>query len=129
MATRIITQICFDARTTSAWAARIAAIGVGLPIHVGLPGPVSRQKLMRITASLGLGQSARFLRKQRGLLWRFLMPGGYDPTRLARQLGTEVTQTSNNVRALHVFTFNELARTERWRRRLLASVSENGEGA
>jgi len=124
MATRIITQICFDATTTSTWAARIAACGVGLPVQVGLPGPVSRQKLVRISAGLGLGQSARFLRKQRSLLWRLLLPGSYHPTRLARRLGTAVTRTDNNVRGLHIFTFNELARTETWRRELLASVSE-----
>ena len=109
MATRIITQICFDATTTSSWAARIAAFGVGLPVHVGLPGPVSRQKLMRISARLGLGPSARFLRKQHGLLWRFLVPGGYHPTRLAQRIGAAVTRTHNNVRGLHIFTFNELA--------------------
>jgi methylenetetrahydrofolate reductase (NADPH) len=124
MATRIITQICFDATATSSWAARIAAFGVGLPIQVGMPGPVSRQKLVRISGSLGLGQSARFLRKQRSLLWRFLTPGGYHPTRLARQLATAVTRTGNNVRGLHIFTFNELARTESWRQELLSSVAE-----
>lgn len=121
MATRIITQICFDATTTASWAARIAAAGVGLPVRVGMPGPVSRQKLVRISARLGLGQSARFLQKQRGLLWRFLMPGGYHPTRLARQLGGAVTKTGNNVQGLHIFTFNELARTEAWRREMLSS--------
>jgi len=124
MATRIISQICFDARTTSAWAARIAAFGVGLPVQVGMPGPVNRQKLMRISASLGLGQSARFLRKQQNLLWRFLMPGGYHPTRLAKRLASAVTETSNNVRGLHIFTFNELARTEAWRQELLSSFTE-----
>ncbi len=127
MATRIITQICFDAATTSSWAARIAAFGVGLPVHVGLPGPVSRQKLMRISAGLGLGQSARFLRKQQSLLWRLLAPGGYHPTRLARQLGTAATRTSNNIQALHIFTFNELAKTEIWRQKLLSLVSEADE--
>jgi len=124
LATRIITQICFDAATTSSWAARIAAFGVGLPVHVGLPGPVSRPKLIRISAGLGLGQSARFLRRQQRLLWRLLAPGGYDPTRLAKQLGSAATGTSNNIRGLHIFTFNELARTEIWRQTLLSSVSE-----
>jgi methylenetetrahydrofolate reductase (NADPH) len=123
MATRIITQICFDAATTASWAARIAAAGVGLPVQVGMPGPVSRQKLVRISARLGLGQSARFLQKQRGLLWRFLTPGGFQPTRLARRLGGAVTKSSNNVAGLHIFTFNELARTEAWRREMLSSVS------
>jgi len=122
MATHIITQICFDATATASWAGRIAAAGVGLPIRVGMPGPVSRQKLVRISAHLGLGPSARFLQKQRGLMWRFLTPGGYRPKRLARQLGSAVTKTRNNVAGLHIFTFNELARTEAWRREMLSVV-------
>jgi methylenetetrahydrofolate reductase (NADPH) len=129
MATRIISQICFDAVTTSAWAARIAGFGVGLPVQVGVPGPVNRQKLVRISAGLGLGQSARFLRKRQTLLWRFLLPGGYHPSRLVRRLGKAVSRTTNNIQGLHVFTFNELARTERWRRELLWSLAEAGDRA
>jgi methylenetetrahydrofolate reductase (NADPH) len=124
MATHIITQMCFDATTTTSWAARVAASGIDLPVYVGMPGPVSRQKLARISAGIGLGQSARFLQKQQGLLWRFLLPGGYRPTRLAKRLGAAVPTVNNNIRGLHIFTFNELRRTEIWRRKLLASVSE-----
>ncbi len=122
LATRILTQICFDATTTAAWAASVAASGVRLPIHVGMPGPVNRQKLIRISAGIGLGQSARFLQKQQGLLWRFLLPGGYRPTRLLRQLATATTRTTTNIRGRHIFTFNEIAGTEAWRRHLLASL-------
>jgi methylenetetrahydrofolate reductase (NADPH) len=124
LATRILTQICFDAAATTSWAARIAAGGIGLPVYVGIPGPVNRQKLIRISAGLGLGQSARFLRAQRGLLRRFLLPGGYRPTRLAKRLATEAARTTTNIRGLHVYTFNELARTEAWRRELLSRVGE-----
>jgi methylenetetrahydrofolate reductase (NADPH) len=124
LATRIITQICFDAAATSSWAARIAAGGVGLPVYVGLPGPVNRQKLIRLSARLGLGQSARFLRAQQGLLRRLLLPGGYHPTRLAKRLATETARTANNVRGLHIFTFNEIVRTETWRRELLSRFGD-----
>ncbi|MEV4649342.1 5,10-methylenetetrahydrofolate reductase [Saccharopolyspora sp. NPDC049357] len=117
LATRVITQICFDAATTRDWASE-----VDLPVAVGMPGPVSRQKLVRISAGIGLGRSARFLQKQQGLLWRLLLPGRYDPTRLARRLGAVAPGTK--LRGLHIFTFNELAGTERWRRRLLDSLAE-----
>lgn len=120
LATHVITQICFDAGTTAAWAARIAAAGIDLPVRVGMPGPVNRQKLVRISARLGLGQSARFLRKQHHLLWRLVLPGGYRPTRLARRLGAAEV---SNIRGLHIFTFNELRGTEQWRRRMLAELS------
>lgn len=126
MATRILTQICFDAGTTANWAAGIAAAGIGLPVYVGMPGPVNRQKLMRISAGIGLGQSARFLQKQQNLLWRFLLPGGYNPTKLAKRLGSAASTVYDNIRGLHIFTFNELRETERWRQQLLDSVSDEG---
>ncbi|MGW4488313.1 methylenetetrahydrofolate reductase [Amycolatopsis sp. NPDC004368] len=121
LATRVITQICFDATVTGNWAAGIAASGVDLPVHIGLPGPVNRQKLVRISAGIGLGQSARFLRKQQNLVWRLLLPHGYQPTKLARRLAAEAPR-GGNIGGLHVFTFNELAKTETWRRDLLARL-------
>jgi methylenetetrahydrofolate reductase (NADPH) len=122
LATRIVTQMCFDAETTVSWARDTAAAGVDLPVYVGMPGPVNRQKLVRITARIGLGQSARFLRKQHNALWRFLLPGAYSPTRLVKRLGTALPKSATNIAGLHIFTFNELHETERWRRGLLASV-------
>jgi methylenetetrahydrofolate reductase (NADPH) len=124
LATRIITQICFNATTTASWAAGIASAGVELPVYVGVPGPVNRQRLVRISGGLGLGQSARFLRKQGGLLWRLLLPTGYRPTRLVRRLGPALSEVDSNVGGLHVFTFNELRQTEWWRQRLLGAVAE-----
>lgn len=116
LATRIVTQICFNADTTSSWAQGLLAAEINLPIHVGMPGPVNRQKLMRISARLGLGQSARFLSKQQSLIWRLLLPGAYRPTKLAGQLAARSTP---NMRGLHIFTFNELHQTEMWRQSLL----------
>ncbi|WP_431874205.1 methylenetetrahydrofolate reductase [Amycolatopsis sacchari] len=124
LATRILTQICFDAGTTANWAAGLAKDGIGLPIYVGMPGPVNRQKLVRISAGIGLGQSARFLQKQQSLFWRFLLPGGYNPTKLAKRLAAAAPKVDANIRGLHIFTFNELRGTEQWRQRLLASLPE-----
>lgn len=122
-ASRIITQMCFNAATTTRWAQDVADAGVDLPVHVGMPGPVNRQKLVRISAGLGLGQSARFLHKQQSLLWRFFLPGGYDPTKLARRLENAIPKAHTNIRGFHIFTFNELSKTEAWRRRLLDAVA------
>jgi methylenetetrahydrofolate reductase (NADPH) len=46
---------------------------------------------------------------------------------LARQLGAAATRTGNNIRGLHIFTFNELAGTERWRRDMLAQMADAGD--
>ncbi|NDL56444.1 5,10-methylenetetrahydrofolate reductase [Phytoactinopolyspora sp. XMNu-373] len=127
MASHLITQMCFDTRTTVSWARRVAEAGIEVPIRVGMPGPVNRQKLVRVSAGLGLGQSARFLRKQQSVLWRFLLPGGYDPTKFAKHLGAEVNRCGTGIRGLHIFTFNELRRTEAWRQKLLALLTGRNE--
>ncbi|MFJ9582324.1 methylenetetrahydrofolate reductase [Streptomyces acidicola] len=122
-ATQIITQLCFDAATTIRWARAVRARGVTLPIRVGIPGAVSRQKLIRVSAGLGLGQSARFLKKQQNMFWRFFLPGGYSPNKLIERLTPAFAQEDNNLQGFHVFTFNDLESTEAWRKAWLARLS------
>ncbi len=98
------------------WARKVRSRGVDLPVRVGIPGAVSRQKLVRITAGIGLGQSARFLKKQQNMFWRFFLPGGYSPNRLIRRLTPSFGQAGSNLAGFHVFTFNELEKTQSWRR-------------
>ncbi|XRQ04521.1 methylenetetrahydrofolate reductase [Actinomadura welshii] len=122
-ATGIITQLCFDAATTVRWARGLRARGIGLPIRVGVPGAVGRQKLVRVSAGLGLGQSARFLRKQQNMFWRFFLPGGYRPGRLIERLTPALARDDNDLCGFHVFTFNELESTEAWRQGWLSRLS------
>jgi methylenetetrahydrofolate reductase (NADPH) len=119
-ATHVLTQLCFDAATTASWARSVRERGVTLPLRVGVPGVVSRQKLVRISAGLGLGQSARFLAKQQNMFWRFFLPGGYRPDRLVDRLAPAL---GGPLHGLHVFTFNELEKTEAWRRGRIARLS------
>ena len=123
-ATQVITQLCFNPATTIRWAQRTHTSGVTLPIRVGLPGAVTRQRLLRVSANIGLGPSARFLRKQSSMLWRFFLPRGYQPDGLIRGLAPALSQTSLNIEGFHLFTFNEVERTEVWRQNLLARIAE-----
>jgi methylenetetrahydrofolate reductase (NADPH) len=122
-ATHIITQLCFDAAATIRWAQGLRARGVDLPIRVGIPGAISRQKLIRVSAGLGLGQSARFLAKQQSMLWRFFLPGGYSPKKLVQQLAPLFGRSDNTLQGFHVFTFNDLDSTEAWRQAWLERLS------
>ncbi|AQA15939.1 5,10-methylenetetrahydrofolate reductase [Streptomyces malaysiensis subsp. malaysiensis] len=119
----IITQLCFDADTTIRWARKAQDRGVTLPIRVGIPGAISRQKLIRVSAGLGLGQSARFLKKQQTMFWRFFLPGGYSPNKLIQKLTSAFAEQDNNLRGFHVFTFNDLDSTEAWRKAWLARLT------
>jgi methylenetetrahydrofolate reductase (NADPH) len=114
-ATHVITQLCFHSATTTGWARQVKEAGVDLPIRIGLPGAVTRHRLVRVSAGLGLGQSARFLSRQHSMFWRFFLPGGYRPDRLLVQLSPALVRADANVEGFHFFTFNEVERTEAWR--------------
>jgi methylenetetrahydrofolate reductase (NADPH) len=118
----IISQICFDPKTISNWARWVKRRGVDLPIRIGMPGVVNRQKLMRISATIGLGESARFLMKQRNWLLKMFMPGGYSPNRLILGLKGSLADPESNIQGLHIYTFNEFQKTEEWRREMLKRV-------
>ena len=121
-ATYIVSQICFDPKVTADWIRRLRRRGVELPIYVGMPGSVSRQKLLRISRNIGLGESARFLKKQRSRLLRLFLPGGYSPDRLIRGLTPSLADPQNKVRGFHIYTFNEVEKTEAWRRKKLDRI-------
>jgi methylenetetrahydrofolate reductase (NADPH) len=121
-ATYIVSQICFDPKVTAGWIRRVRRRGVELPIYIGMPGSVNRQKLMRISGSIGLGESARFLKKQSNLLLRLFLPGGYSPDRLIRGLTPSLADPQNKVLGFHIYTFNEVEKTEAWRRKKLESI-------
>jgi methylenetetrahydrofolate reductase (NADPH) len=60
----IATQFLFAAEPVAAWAATLKDAGIALPIAVGVPGPATIKTLVRYAQMCGVGQSARFIRKQ-----------------------------------------------------------------
>jgi methylenetetrahydrofolate reductase (NADPH) len=118
MATCIISQICFDADVIAAWIAEVRRRGTHLPVWIGLPGSVEYAKLVRISMKIGLGESARFLRHHSNWMAR-LVTRKFKPDPLLRGLGPTLADPHANVAGFHLYTFNEVARTERWRRATL----------
>ncbi len=122
----IVSQMCFDADTVVGWVHRVRRRGVELPVYVGLAGVINRRRLMGISTKLGLGESARFLSKNRSFLKRLLLPFGYDLERFVGSLAPHLADPDLALRGLHVFTFNELEETERWRRDVLEGLDVPG---
>ncbi|WP_421695797.1 methylenetetrahydrofolate reductase [Aestuariivirga sp.] len=60
----IATQFLFEAEPVADWAKTLRAAGIDLPIHVGVPGPATIKTLVKYAAMCGVGNSARFIRKQ-----------------------------------------------------------------
>jgi methylenetetrahydrofolate reductase (NADPH) len=121
-ATYIVSQLCFHPRVVAAWVHRVRRRGVDLPIHVGVPGPVDAARLLRISTRIGIGESARFARRHTGWLPQLLRAGGYRPGRLVDGLAASLADPASRVAGLHLYTFNEVARTERWRQETLGRL-------
>jgi methylenetetrahydrofolate reductase (NADPH) len=120
-ATYLTTQMSFDADAIASWIVRIRDSGVTFPVHLGLPGVVDVRRLLRVAARIGVGGSFRYLRKNRQL-FRLLFGRSFTPERLLRSLGPTLADPKADVRALHLFTFNQVEGTVAWQRRTLAEL-------
>ena len=123
MATCIISQICFDLNVTAGWIGEVRRRGTTLPMWIGLPGIVDYAKLARISMRIGVGESARFLRHHGNWMSR-LMTRQFKPEPLLHGLASTVANPAAGVAGFHLYTFNEVARTEHWRRAALARFDE-----
>lgn len=118
-ATYIVSNLCFDPAAFQAWVRRVRRRGVTLPILMGLAGPVDNAKLLGLAAKIGVGSSARMLTQHGNWFLRFLSPGGYSPDRLLGKLAGTLADPEAGIGGLHIYTFNQIAETELWRRSLV----------
>jgi methylenetetrahydrofolate reductase (NADPH) len=114
-ATYIVSQICFDPSVTAQWVENVWARGTRLPIYVGIPGAVPTERLLQTSERIGVGESLEALREHVEVEWT--------PTGIVRSLGDGVADPEGKVGGFHVFTFNELEATERWRQRELEGLA------
>jgi methylenetetrahydrofolate reductase (NADPH) len=110
----VATQMCFDPDALVAWLSRQRGRGIGLPVLIGIPGKVSRAKLLELSARIGVGPSLSFLRKQRGI--RALLSKGSTADKLYAKLAAAVDDPELNIAGFHIFTFNQLLETFQWQR-------------
>lgn len=120
-ATYVVSNLCFDAGVIRRWVERMRRRGVALPVLIGMPGPVERAKLLAMATKIGVGESTRFLVKNASVFARIAAPGGYRPGRLLEQSAGLFADPALSVDGLHLFTFNQVAETERWRREMLGT--------
>ncbi len=121
-ASYIVSNMSFDPDTVKRWVDRVRRRGVTLPIYIGLAGVADPARLLRLSTKIGVADAARFLRTHPSWLARMFRPGGYEPGRFVSALLPEIAQPDRRVAGLHVFTFNEIEPTERWRQEMLARL-------
>jgi len=119
----VTTQMCFDARPIATWLAARRAEGFSLPVQLGIPGAVEPQRLLSISARIGVRDTARFVMKNVGFVGRLLRSGGfYRPDRLLDSLAPLFANPVADVRWIHLYTFNGVEANEVWRARYLGTL-------
>lgn len=115
-ATHIVSNLVFDPAAVQSWLIRMRARGMTLPVWLGVPGPTEMTKLLGMATKIGVGDSTRFLMKHKGAMFRLATPGGFTGERFLQQCSTSLGRPDAGVVGLHVYTFNQVAEAEQWRR-------------
>jgi len=123
-ASYMTTQLCFDPLAIRTWLAERRAEGIELPVHVGLPGVAEPQRLLAISARIGVADTHRFLVKNTQFIARLIRSGGfYRPDGLLEGLAPVIADPSSGIVDLHLYTFNAVDVTERWRQDFLEKLA------
>lgn len=114
-ATHIVSNLTFDPSAVAHWIRRMRLRGMDLPLLFGVPGPVEVTKLLSMATRIGVGDSTRFLVKQKGVMTRLIAPGGFTGERFLEQCAPTLGTPEARVEGLHVYTFNQVEETAAWR--------------
>jgi methylenetetrahydrofolate reductase (NADPH) len=115
LATYMVTQMCFDPIAIINWLRSTRQAGVSLPVWIGLPGVGDLTKLIPLSFRIGVGQSLKLLKKQKGLLRKLVSARPYQPDELLQGLLPHLGNEELLIEGFHIYSFNAIARTERWR--------------
>lgn len=114
----IATQFCFEADPVIAWANKLAAEGVKLPIHIGIAGPAKLQTLIKFAIACGVGPSLRVLQKRAMDVTKLLLP--YEPTEVLEGLAAhKAANPAFGIEQVHFFPLGGIKTNAQW-------VTENG---
>ena len=109
----IATQFLFDAGPLALWAGQLREHGIDLPLHVGVPGPATIKTLVRYAAMCGVGNSARFIRKQALNITKLLSVS--EPTEFVDQLALlHFDKSELAIAAPHLYPFGGFDKMFDW---------------
>ena len=109
----IATQFAFEAEPVIAWANRLAAAGIDLPIHIGIAGPAKLQTLIKFSIACGVGASLRVLQRRAKDVTKLLLP--FEPTEVVSDLAAHKEATPGfNITHVHIFPLGGIKASATW---------------
>ena len=107
------TQFAFDAAPMIAWADRLKAEGINLPIHIGIAGPAKLQTLIKFAIACGVGPSLKVLQKRAMDVTKLVMP--YDPTDVLTALAAhKAAHPDSLIEQAHIFPLGGINASATW---------------
>ncbi|MGV8986295.1 MAG: methylenetetrahydrofolate reductase [Cypionkella sp.] len=114
----IATQFCFEVAPVVAWANKLSAAGIRMPVHIGIAGPAKLQTLIKFAIACGVGPSLRVLQKRAMDVTKLLLP--YEPTDVIAELAAHRAATPGfNIEQVHFFPLGGIKTNAQW-------VTDNG---
>ena len=106
----IATQFCFEAGPVVAWADRLRAAGVTLPVHIGVAGPAKLQTMLKFAMACGVGPSLRVLQRRAADLTKLMLP--FEPTEFLAELAAhKAAHPDFAVERVHFFPLGGIGAT------------------
>ena len=109
----IVTQFCFEAAVVIKWEEALRTLGNQLPIHIGIPGVATIATLLKHATTCGIGNSARFLKKQARNATKLL--SNSTPQVLLNDLARYRTNNpQSQIEKLHIYPLGGLKKSIDW---------------
>jgi methylenetetrahydrofolate reductase (NADPH) len=109
----IVTQFAFEPEPLIAWADRIAAAGIRLPVHIGVAGPAKLQTMIRFAVACGVGPSLRVLQRRAKDVTKLVTP--FEPTALVSALAQhKAAHPGFGIAQVHLFPLGGIKAAADW---------------
>ena len=109
----LVTQFAFEAKPVIAWADRLQAEGIDLPIHIGVAGPAKLQTLVKFAIACGVGPSLKVLQKRARDVTKLVLP--FEPTEFVSELAAHKAANPDfNIEAVHFFPLGGIKTNATW---------------
>ena len=96
-----------------AWADRLAAEGIRLPIHIGIAGPAKLQTMIKFAVACGVGPSLRVLQRRAKDVTKLVLP--FEPDEILTALAMhKAAHPGFGIAQVHFFPLGGIQTTADW---------------
>ena len=109
----LATRFAFGANPIIKWVDGLSAVGIKLPVHIGIAGPAKLQTLIKFAIACGVGPSLKVLQKRAMDVSKLLLP--YEPTEVLTKLAAHKAKNPEfNIEQVHFFPLGGIMTNATW---------------